>query len=69
MGQSIATVTPPKNLNILPGKSAKVTIPIKTIPALATDNYFIVTQTTDPFASGVSIASSASTVDIAAIRN
>jgi hypothetical protein len=66
VGTTIATVTPPKNLNILPGKTVKVTIPIKTIPALPSDNYFLVAQTIDPFAGGVSIASSASTIDIAA---
>jgi len=66
VGTTIATVTPAKNLNILPGKTVKVTIPIKSIPSLPSDNYFLVAQTTDPFAGGVSIASSAVTIDIAA---
>jgi uncharacterized repeat protein (TIGR03803 family) len=66
VGTIIATVTPPKNLNILPGKTVKVMIPIKSIPSLPSDNYFLVAQTTDPFAGGVSTASSANTIDIAA---
>jgi hypothetical protein len=33
VGTTIATVTPPKNLNILPGKTVKVTIPSKNIPS------------------------------------
>jgi hypothetical protein len=55
-----------KTLNILPGKSAKVAVPIKSTPALAAGSYFIVTQITDPFASGTSIVSSTAAITVAA---
>jgi hypothetical protein len=64
LGTTITTLS--KTLNILPGKSAKVAVPIKSFPSLADGNYYIVAEVTDPFASGTSIASSASTIDIAA---
>ena len=63
-GTSIATLS--KSLTILPGKSVNVVVPIKSIPELPTDDYFIVAQTTDPFTAGVSLASSTTTTNIAA---
>jgi hypothetical protein len=41
-------------------------VPIKSTPALADGNYFVVEQTTDPFAGGTSTASSASAITVAA---
>jgi hypothetical protein len=64
LGTSITTLS--KNLNILPGKTVKVTVPIKSTPALADGSYFIVAQVTDPFASGTSIGSSSTTTTVAA---
>ncbi len=64
LGTSIMSLS--KTLNILPGKSAKVVVPIKSIPALADGNYFIVAQVTDPFAGNTSIGSTAGTTTIAA---
>jgi hypothetical protein len=64
LGTSITTSS--KTLNILPGKSVKEVIQVKNIPALADGSYFLVEQTTDPFASGTSIASSDSAITIAA---
>jgi hypothetical protein len=64
IGAAIATSS--KSLTILPGKTTKVTISIKNIPEFASDDYFIVAQTTDPFARGVTVASSGSTISISA---
>jgi FG-GAP-like repeat len=64
LGTTIANLS--KTLTILPGKSAKVAVPIKSIPALTDGNYFLVAQVTDPLAGGTSIASSTGTTDIAA---
>ncbi len=64
LGTTIANLS--KTLSILPGKSAKVAVPIKSIPALADGDYFLVAQVTDPFAGGTSIASSTGTTNIAA---
>lgn len=41
-------------------------MPVKTVPALADGNYFLVAQVTDPFAGGTSIASSPAPIAIAA---
>jgi hypothetical protein len=64
LGTSIATSS--RNLSIPPGKSSKVTVPIKNTPALAAGDYFLVAQVTDPFAGGISLASSSGTTTIAA---
>jgi hypothetical protein len=64
LGTTITTLS--KTLNILPGKSTKVVVPIKSTPALADGSYFIVEQTTDPFAGGTSIASSSSAITVSA---
>jgi hypothetical protein len=64
IGTTIATSG--KSVAIMPGKTTKVTIPIKNIPDLASEDYFIVAQTTDPFAGGVSVATSVGTINIAA---
>jgi hypothetical protein len=59
-------VTSSKSYTINPGKSTKVVEQIKSTPALADGSYFIVEQTTDPFAGGTSIASSGSAITVAA---
>ena len=64
VGTAVTSVA--KNLQILPGKSVRVVIPIKSIPALANGNYFFVVQVTDPFAGGTSIGSTSGTTTIAA---
>jgi uncharacterized repeat protein (TIGR03803 family) len=64
VGTSIAPFS--QNLSFSPRKPIKVTVPIKSLPALATGNYFIVAQVTDPFGHATSIVSSAATTVIAA---
>jgi hypothetical protein len=64
VGTQIAALT--KSLNIRPGKSVTVVVPVKSIPALATADYFIIGQVTDPFASGISVNSSTGTTSIGA---
>jgi FtsP/CotA-like multicopper oxidase with cupredoxin domain len=64
LGASIATLN--KNINIMPGKSTKVTVPIKDVlPAVAAGDYFLVAQVTDPSFGSNSIGSSAGTTNIA----
>jgi hypothetical protein len=64
LGESIATLN--KNINIMPGKSTKVTVPIKdALPAVPAGDYFIVAQVTDPSFGSTSIGSSAGTTNIA----
>jgi Bacterial Ig-like domain (group 3) len=62
-GTPIISVT--KNFSIKPNASAMVTVPLKAIPALATGNYFIVLQTTDPD-HNTAVVSSATSVTAAA---
>jgi hypothetical protein len=55
-----------KSYTINPGKSTKVVEQIKSTPALADGSYFVVAQTTDPFAGRTSVASSTSAITVAA---
>jgi FG-GAP-like repeat len=55
----------PQPVRIPPTKTVKVTERITSIPLLDNDNYFLVTQVTDPFAGGISIASSVNPIAIA----
>lgn len=63
-GTPIAGLT--KRLDILAGKSARVTVSIRSTPALASGSYFIVVELTDPFARGISIAPSPAAITVAA---
>jgi hypothetical protein len=56
--------TSAKMLNILPDKSVKVVEPIKGMPIVPDGSYFIVEQTTDPFAAGTSIASTGAPITV-----
>ncbi len=62
-GTSIISIT--KKFSIKPNASATVTVPLKTIPALADGDYFIVAQITDPD-QNTAVVSSATPVTAAA---
>jgi len=64
LGTTITTLS--KSLTILPDKSTKVVVPIKSTVTLSAADYFIVTQTTDPFAAKTSIASTSGTITVEA---
>ncbi len=64
LGDTIASSS--KSLNILPGKSAKVTFQIKSLPPLEDGVNFLVAGVVDPFAGGASFATDATSFNIVA---
>jgi Bacterial Ig-like domain (group 3) len=63
VGTTVLSVT--EKVTIPAGRSKTITIPIKSVPSLADGQYFLVTQVTDP-RNGISVASSANAITIAA---